>query len=229
MACVAVCGAQYETCVSRVPLFQHLDEEQQRQVAELIEHRNYRAGAVIFHVDEAIQDLMILRRGQVKLLRYTADGEERLVDLLMAGDFYGGEQFLEESPAEETGVALGDCEFCYLNKGALASLILREPEIGLKLIQYYSSLASRYRSRQEILMTKDALQRLVLFLLSRQRQTSSLCLDLSQEEIAQAVNLTQETVNRKLAELKRGGLIRIQGQRKLEICDLEKLRSLRPN
>lgn len=222
----AGCDGEHDFgCVARVPLFCQLTPAQLLKVSSLIKQKSYGSGSLIFTADQQLQDLLIVRQGRVKIVRYNEEGNERLLDILHCGDFYGGEQLFQDRPAGENGIAATDCTICYLNTNELAELIVREPEIGLKIIQYYSGLAARYRIMQEIIVTKDALKRLAMFLSERYR-IGERAISLSQEEIAQSINLTQETVNRKIAELKRIGALRTDGQRKIRILDIDKLRGI---
>ena len=213
-------------CVANIPLFRDLDAKQLTLIARILRHRRYKPGEFLFMEQEPLDDLLMIREGRVKIVRYVADGEERLIDVLSFGDFYGGDQLFGQSYARESGLAMDACYVCSLNTHELARLILQEPEIGLKFIQYYSESASRYRVQKEILSIRDSFQRLASFLVETSRRRGTSCVDLTQEEIGRALVLTQETVNRKLARLKRCGYIRVNGQRSLELLNPEGLRAI---
>ncbi|NMB15470.1 MAG: winged helix-turn-helix domain-containing protein, partial [Gallicola sp.] len=75
------------------------------------------------------------------------------------------------------------------------------------------------RDTLKIVGTKDALQRIILFLLDRNRRLGSPEIKMTQEEIGNAIHLTKETVNRKLSELQKRGWIDIYGKKKIRILD----------
>lgn len=211
--------------MAHVPLFKQLTKPQIAMVSQLIRAKTVQAGQFVFMEEEPLEHLIVLRSGKIKLIRYADGGEERILDVLAEGDFYTGEPLFYRGVARETAVAMVDCQFCTIPTRELAQLILKEPEIGLKMIQYYSELTSRYRAMHEILATKDALKRVVLFLLERSKRVSSSRISLSQEEIAHSINLTQETVNRKLSELKKAGMIAIAGHRSIRIRNATNLQA----
>lgn len=51
---------------------------------------NYPAGGAIYHEGEPAEALFLVAPGRVKLLQYSASGEEVLLDLLGQSDLFGG-------------------------------------------------------------------------------------------------------------------------------------------
>jgi CRP/FNR family transcriptional regulator len=77
-----------------------------------------------------------------------------------------------------------------------------------------------------MLSTKDVSKRLCMYLHQRSQRSASLDLMLSQEDIGNAIHLTKETVNRKLAILQEQDVIRIVGKKKITIVDPAMLKEL---
>lgn len=68
-------------CVSIVPLFNHLTEEEQNQVESLILHRHFRKGETVWQPGEDPL-LIIVAEGSMKVYMLSGSGREQLLRLL---------------------------------------------------------------------------------------------------------------------------------------------------
>ncbi len=211
-------------CVGRVPVFKTLNPAQMEKLHKIISRKVFKDKEIIFHEGEPLKQLMVVRSGKVKLVKYNENGEEILTDILGHGDFYGGDTMFSDAKKTETGIAMGSCGICYINTSDLKELIYKEPDIGVKLLTYYCEIANSQRVTKEILAIKNAKTRVSQFLLEMSRRHETSDLDLSQEDIANSISLTQETVSRKISQLKKEGLIKTSGHKKITILDKEALK-----
>ncbi|HKL57003.1 MAG TPA: Crp/Fnr family transcriptional regulator [Sphaerochaeta sp.] len=213
-------------CLTRVPIFQNLDTGQIARVQRLIRQRTLTSGEVLFRQGDSSDRLIIIRTGTLKLVRYGSDGQQFLLETLFAGDFYGGDQLFSESHYRETGVAGTPLGICTIASSDIRSLMLSDPHIGLSVMTYLNGKLEQYRLKVEMLATRSVEKRLAMFLLERVSRTSSDAILLSQEEIGAAINLTKETVNRKLSQMQDNGLVSVVGKKRILLLDrlaLEKL------
>lgn len=208
-------------CVGNVPMFSMLDAHSLNQISQLVRRRDVEAKGTLFSAGDPIQGIYIVRSGSLKLVRYDVQGEERILDILRAGDFYGGNSLFHQSIAPETAIALGKTGICFLPEEGLRDVLMRNPAIGLKIIQYYSAAHERDRSLLEILSIRDVMQRVCHFLLWQ--GDGGTALSLTQEEIARMIGTAPETLNRKLSELKREGIISMEGHRRIRIAQRHRL------
>lgn len=211
-------------CLHNVPIFRHLDEQQVQRVRSLIRQRELERGAVLFREQEACDRLYIVRSGAIKLVRYSSDGDEHLIDTLLPGDFYGGDSLFATGHVQERAIALQQSGICMINGKDLMRLMQDDSSIALKIITYLNTKLEQYRSQLEMLSTKDAKQRLCMYLVQCVNRSMSTVLQLSQQDIGSATHLTKETVNRKLSELRDEEVVRIEGKKKLVVLDLETLK-----
>jgi CRP-like cAMP-binding protein len=214
------CADGTSPCLHNVPIFSHLEPQQIHQVQQLIIQHQLSEGQVLFREGDACQSLFIVRSGALKLVRYGSDGKEYLLDTLFPGDFYGSDQLLGLGEVRESGIAEQEVGICTIRGEDLKKLMLQQPEIGVKMMLYLNSKLEQYRLQLEILSTKDVEKRICMYLAERARKTSSLSLSLTQEDIGNAIHLTKETVNRKLAILQEEGIVEVSGKKKITILDL---------
>lgn len=225
ISCTA-CKNGSAPCLHTVPLFQNLDSEQIRAVQRLIIQKEHAASEVLFREGDAFSSLYLIRFGSLKLVRYGSEGNEYVIDTLFAGDFYGGDHLFAHSTARETGIAVQETGTCMIRFSDLQRLMIRDPQIALKVMSYLSTKLDQYRLSVEILSTKDVVKRLAMYLYERYHRTGQTTLTLSQQDIGNAIHLTQETVNRKLSLLQQKNLVSVEGKRTIVIKDLEQLKML---
>lgn len=210
---------EHQTCVKNVPIFRNLKDKEVQKISNLIEQKSYDRQDVVFHEGDPVDRMLIFRRGRVKLIRYGEDGREYLLDILLPGDIYGGDQLFSQSKYTETGIALDDVGICTIKSDSLKEEIVKNPQISFDIMEYLNDKMTDYRDTLKIVGTKDALQRIILFLLDRERRLQSVEIRMTQEEIGNAIHLTKETVNRKLSELQKRGWIEIHGKKNIKIID----------
>ncbi len=219
----AGCCCGVDSCVRRVNIFSMLPESKLQEVASLVRHREYEQKETLFSLGEAIAGIYIIRHGSVKLQRQDAEGHERIVNILRVGDFYGGDSLFFNSHSQETAIALEPTGICFIGEDDLRGLLARDPEIALKIIQYYSARHVRDMNMLEILSTGDIMRRVSRFLMWQSQNVPQGRISLSQEEMAAMLGITPETLNRKLAILKKEGVIRIVGHRGIDIVKPQRL------
>ncbi|MDD3423272.1 MULTISPECIES: Crp/Fnr family transcriptional regulator [Sphaerochaeta] len=225
MHCSA-CSDGTSPCLHNVPIFQHLDPSEIGRVQRLILQRELEADEVLFREGDASENLYIVRSGSLKLVRYSVDGKELLLDTLFPGDFYGSDGLFAPGTVQESAIAEQGSGICMIQGEKLKQLMLADPSISLKVMTYLNTKLEQYRQQLEMLCTKDVTKRICMYLHQRAVRSANLELFLSQEDIGNATHLTKETVNRKLAVLQEQQIIRITGKKKITIADLAKLKEL---
>lgn len=125
-----------DVCVRHVPAFMKLTEGEIQAIADLVEHRDYLNQELVFREGDAMDQLIILRAGKVKLLRYGQSGEEIVLDILTPGDIQGGEDLFSDNRHKESAQAMGRVGICQIPYGRIKELIMKQPAIGIKIMEY---------------------------------------------------------------------------------------------
>lgn len=219
--CDRHCEARH--CVYRVPIFSHLDHAEMQKISELIKRKTYPPKTTIFYEGESVGGLYIMRYGSLKLVRYSPQGNEVIVDILRPGDFYGGDYIFNDAATREEAITLEETGVCFIREDDLLEMIRKNPDIAVKIIQVLSEMHSEDRNLISILGEKDALKRLGLFLLMETEKNPELALYLTREDIAKRISLTLETVSRKISQLRREGFVETTGYGKIKLVNREKL------
>lgn len=217
MGCVD-CG-HHGSCIRNFPLFITLSPQEIEQISTLISHATYPRKSIILSENDSLDRLLIVQSGKLKAIRYGIDGEEIVVDILSSGDLYGSGSLLSPSVSSETLVAMDDSMVCHIQSCDIRDLIMAKPQIGLKLIEVLNITVNHQKLMLEIISLKDTDKKLAMFLLEHSRRLKTPDITMTQEDIANSVRLTKETVNRKLKDFREKGLIALPGHKHLHILD----------
>ncbi len=213
----------------QAPLFSGLDDEAAEALgASMVESRLGR-GEVLFREGDGGDRLYVVTEGKVKLGRTSADGRENLLAILGPGQMFGELSLFDPGPRTATATAVTDTSVLGLGHDDLQTWLTGRPEVAAQLL---GALAQRLRRTNEAmadLVFSDVPGRVAKALLDLSRrfgvQTDEglrVTHDLTQEELAQLVGASRETVNKALADFAARGFLRLEGRAVL-ILDLERL------
>jgi CRP-like cAMP-binding protein len=215
--------------VRRAPLFAGLDDEAAASLLSRMERVDLSRGEVLFSEGDPGDRLYVITVGKVKLGRASGDGRENLLAVLGPGEMFGELSLFDPGPRTATATAVSDVQLVGLGNAELQTGLRSNPEVGKHLLQ---ALAQRLRRTNESLadlVFSDVPGRVAKALLDLSRrfgkQTEQGVLvahDLTQEELAQLVGASRETVNKALADFAGRGWIRLEA-RAVILMDVERL------
>ena len=216
--------------LSKAPLFETLDEEGAAALRSSITEVRLGRGQTLFSEGDEGDRLYVMLSGKVKLTRKSADGRENLLAVLGPGEMLGELSLFDPGPRTASAVAVTDAVLAGLGHDDLRPFIMRQPEVAVHLLK---ALATRLRRTNDVvadLVFTDVPGRVakaLLDLAERFGKQSEDGLhvhhDLTQEELAQFVGASRETVNKALAEFALRGWLRIEAKA-VVLLDVERLR-----
>ncbi|BBH17686.1 transcriptional regulator [Nocardioides baekrokdamisoli] len=210
-------------------LFGALDDDAASALAESLSEVKIRRGDVLFHEGDSGDELFIVLDGKVKLGRTSVDGRENLLAILGPGQMFGELSLFDPGPRSATVTAITDCTFASLSHDELLKWLEARPVVASGLL---AQLAGRLRKANDVvsdLVFADVPGRVakaLLDLADRFGRTADdgvhVHHDLTQEELAQLVGASRETVNKALADFASRGWVRLE-PRSVVILDIERL------
>lgn len=213
---------EHHLCTGRVPIFSDLTPHEQVEIVRLIQHLVFDKGQTIYREGDRSDQLLIVSSGAIRLFKYTVDGKEQNLDILLPGDFTGELDLLGDATYDNSAVAQERTVLCVISQGKIKELILKNPVIGIKIMQAMNQKLSSLKSLVQSLATNEGMPRLAHLLLelkAKNQGQERLQLNLSREDIASFTGLTRETISRKLSQLQDEGIIRLGKGREIEILD----------
>jgi CRP-like cAMP-binding protein len=215
--------------LERVPFVAALGASDREALAAEAKRRRFKRDEVVFDKDDPGESLFIIDEGSVRIYLPSLQGADLTLALLGPGDFFGDMALLDGRPRSASAAALQETETVALDRADFIAVIRSRPEAAMAVL---AAVARRLRETNEMagdLAFLDVGGRLAKKLLElaaahgvERPEGILLHLRLTQEELANMVGVTRESVNRSLALLRREGVISGQGRR-FVIRDVEAL------
>lgn len=215
--------------VLSAPLFAAIEPEVARVLLDSLPVVELRRGAVLFHEGEPGDRLYVIGSGKVKLGRRSPDGRENLLAVLGPGEMFGELSLFDPGPRTATATAVADARLHEMLQPNLIAWIQEHPAIAADLLR---AIAHRLRRTNETLgdlVFSDVPGRVAKALLDLAGRFGQhvdeglrVAHDLTQEELAQLVGASRETVNKALADFSARGWIRRDG-RAVVLLDVDRL------
>ena len=211
------------------PLFAALDPEAQDALRRRMDDIKLGRGETLFSEGDPGDRLYVVTTGKVKLGRTAADGRENLLAVMGPGEMFGELSLFDPGPRTATATAVTATTLSALGHDDLDPLLSQRPEVASRLL---AALARRLRRTNEAmadLVFSDVPGRVAKALLDLAQRFGvetadglRVTHDLTQEELAQLVGASRETVNKALSEFAHRGWLRIEG-RSVLLLDPERL------
>ncbi len=222
------CNNNHKSCVSLVPIFNHLEDNQMEEIVETIKPGKYKKGEIIYSAGNRSDSLYIVNKGRIRIFRLSESGKEQLVRILQVGDFTGELALFSDTTHESYAQAMEDTEVCMINRSDLQDFLLRYPSISLKILSEFSSRLEKAEKQTTSVSTEKVETRIARFISEIVGNTKSMefTLPMSKKDLASYLGTTPETISRKLAEFEDVGYIKQKTARRILVLDLDKLRLL---
>ncbi|HHU91438.1 MAG TPA: Crp/Fnr family transcriptional regulator [Clostridiaceae bacterium] len=219
------CNTHHKSCVSIVPIFNHLEDQQMDEIVQTIKPGKYKKGEIIYRAGDESDSLYIVNKGRIRIFRLSESGKEQLVRILTTGDFTGELALFSESTHESYAQAMEDTEVCMINRRDLQDFLIRYPSISLKILSEFSRRLEKSEVQTTRVSTEKVETRIAQYLAECVENNKSMefLLPMSKKDLASYLGTTPETISRKLAELEDAGYIAQKTSRKIVVLDLDGL------
>ena len=213
------------------PLFAALDDEAAVALRASMAEVAVDKGSTIFAEGEPGNRMYVVLDGKVKLGVTSSDGRENLLGVQGPGEMFGELSLFDPGPRTATATALTDCVIIGLGHTDLRAWLTGRPEVALALLQALAQRLRRTEDAMADLVFSDVPGRVAKALLElggkfgeeiATKDGVQVTHDLTQEELAQLVGASRETVNKALADFASRGWIRLES-RSVVLLDTERL------
>ncbi len=188
--------------------------------------KKYKIGDIIQAENEPQTFLGTILTGTVKMERITEAGEGQILGILFPTDFVGR---AHSEVCSYQAVALEDVEICCAQQDDFKELFTKYPHLESSLFSQTLKMLDKSREWLVVLGKKRAFERvacLIALYYKRLGNRRSFYIHLSREAMADFLGLTFETVSRQLSQLKKAGIIKIEGHNEYTILNSEELLKL---
>ena len=180
-------------------------------ITDVVKQVHYLAGENLFTKGEKSSCLYAVTDGLVKIINHSPDGREQIVGLSSPTALLTGLQTLEEEEHQYSAVAATNVSACRLRHRALLTSVKSGSEIAVRLISAINAQLAHSRALMRVLGQRCAAAKIASFIKlvfpEPQHGNERYTLPFSRLEIADMLGLSEETVCRQMAKMKRRGIL----------------------
>jgi CRP-like cAMP-binding protein len=215
--------------LGRLPLFSSMSPDEIERIARGTRELRVSKGDILFHKGDPCQGFHLLLSGQIKLAFTSSQGNEKVVEIIPAGQTFGEAIMFMDTPYIVFAQALSDAQMLHISKTALYEELDNDPKLARKMLASMAMRLHQAMHDMEAYSLHSGKERIMSYLLRELppqepgARSGTVALSTTKGVIASRLNLTQEHFSRILHELVTDGLIVVNG-RSIEIPDLEKMR-----
>jgi CRP/FNR family transcriptional regulator, cyclic AMP receptor protein len=220
--------------IRRVPMFRDFADDEVTGIAATVTDRTYGKHDFVVREGDPGSTFFFLVRGSVSVCRIMPDGREMILAILKEGDFFGEMAMFDSSLRSASIKTLTEVEVGAIRYADFLVLLEANPRVGRSLVM---ALSDRLRAANALIAAttqQDIRARLASLLLNLSTQFGEpvdggtrISLRLTNQEMANMIATTRETVNRTLNRFWDEKLVDMRTAH-VVIVDPEKLRALVP-
>jgi len=205
--------------LKRTKLFEELDEDTLRVLAERALERRFQKDEVLFVTGEEARGLFVIVDGAVRAFRVSLDGREQVIHVERRGATIAEVPVFDDGTYPSTAAAEEETTTLFIDKRDVRHLFLEHPEISLAALKVLAGRLRRCAELVEALSLREVGQRLARFLLAEARRSGTrtetgLSINLTQtnQQIAARLGSVREVISRAFTRLQHEGLIVVEGR-----------------
>ncbi|MEP6695825.1 MAG: Crp/Fnr family transcriptional regulator [Pseudonocardiales bacterium] len=210
-----------DAVLARAGIFQGVDADAAGALMATMEYADFSRGDTVFTEGEQGDSLYIVVAGKVKMGRHAPDGRENMLAIMGPSDMFGELSIFDPGPRTATATAVTDGRVARLRQDSLRRWMHERPQIADQLLRVLARRLRRTNDTLADLIFTDVPGRVAKALLEMGQRFGSpepgggptrVTHDLTQEELAQLVGASRETVNKALADFAGRGWLRLEGK-----------------
>ncbi len=218
-----------EALLSHIALFNGLAPEELARIAQATREVNIIKGENLFHRGDPCTGFYLVVYGQIKLSFTSAQGNEKIVEIMNQGKSFGEAIMFLDKPYVVSAQALTDAMLLHVSKNAIFDELEHDYNLARKMLAGMAMRLHQLMDDVESYSLHSGKQRIIGYLLRELPESDysgtnvTLTLPSNKGAIASRLNLTQEHFSRILHELTDLGLIMVEGK-KIHIPSVTNLR-----
>ncbi|MCD8510208.1 MAG: Crp/Fnr family transcriptional regulator [Bacillus sp. (in: Bacteria)] len=214
-----------------IPFFQQLSPEDQHNLLLHGTEITARSGQTLFYEGEEAKYIYLIKEGQVRLSKMTMDNKKFILHLKQKDDIVGEFSLFNEMKASMTAEVTSFSILYRFERKVLEALFTQNGEIAVTFIKLFArnTQATQAKFSDLLLYGKTGAFYSILIRFANSygvphSEGTLIKMKLTNKELADFVGTSRETVNRMINDLKRDGILLVDGG-SIIIKDMEFLRS----
>jgi CRP/FNR family cyclic AMP-dependent transcriptional regulator len=193
--------------LERVSLFSNLKPQEIAELEAIGQERSVAKNSIVINEGDDTDCLYIVLKGKAHALRSDESGRQFIVNRFGPYDYFGEMSFFDRNTRCATVITREKCVLMILPRKAFFDFAAKHNEIYGNMIRDLLEKLRKATQQIEELAFLDVYGRLARFLIENQNSDGVIEEKLTQQELADMVGSSRETVNRIFNELVGGGFI----------------------
>jgi CRP/FNR family transcriptional regulator len=216
--------------LSLVDIFEPLSTEEIEGLTGQLSDIHLEPDEIFYTPQDRSERLFVLWKGRVRIYK-TTNGREFTLAMVDEGTVFGEMALTAQRLREAYAKAMEPSELSVMRRQDLERLILKKPEVGLRITHLLSERLRRYETRLEDITLKGVTARLaslILLLLENEGVVSGghrlkIPTHYTHEHLGTMVGANREAVTRAFGRLQNEGAVQLR-RRLIYVADVESLR-----
>ena len=190
--------------------------------------RTYKKGEYIYKEQENSNYVYLVYKGKVKGVKIDEFGKELIITVNKDDDLFGFSALFEGARNYESAIAMEKVEIMSVSKNTIQSILKNNYQLSLDIFQLINENLTEIKD-QLLQMAYGSMRRktakTIIKFAHKMRQKTTNSINISRRDLASVAGIATESLIRTLTDLKKEGVIEIEG-RNIRIIDLEKLEAI---
>ncbi|HSP47354.1 MAG TPA: Crp/Fnr family transcriptional regulator [Clostridiaceae bacterium] len=214
------------SCIANVPIFSALDDEELLEVLLTSTHKKLKKGELLYHEGDESEKLYVISRGKVKVTKFSREGREQILRILEENDFTGELSLFSAQVAKSNAEAIETTDVCVIESGKIRELMEKRSGIAMKILTELSRRLEKTETLVETLGLMDVDEKVAKSLLAMADDHDVVDLGVTKKDLAAHIQMSPETLSRRLANFEDLGVIRQETSRRIVILKREVLEGM---
>jgi len=188
--------------------------------------KSYKSGEIIYDEGNHANNIYLVKSGVIKSHKIDEFGKELITKIYKSDEFFGYTSFTENIPYLESATAMEKSEIISISKDDLKKILMKNHKITLEFIHLLTDNLIEFKE-QLLQMAYGSVKKktanTILQFTEKIPNKSVGTIKISRSDLASVAGIATESLIRTLSNLKKEGLIDIEG-RNITVIDIEKLK-----
>lgn len=202
-------------------IFQGLSNEELESFASIAKYRSYNKKSHVFLHGDPITNIYFICQGTVKIYRTDTQGKEHIVNVLNKGSMFPHQGFFRQDKYPAHAEAIDNLDLISIPLQLFEDLLLTHPEISIKIFRVLGEIIVDLQARLDEKILHTTYEQIMLLLLRLVKKHGvkleddlyRIATPFTNNELANMIGSSRETINRTLSKLKKIGYIESDKER----------------
>lgn len=206
---------QIKNLIQPFSFFKNMSDEEMDAIVDISGTRKLAKDSHIFMQDEPLSNVYFIYDGQVKIYRTDLQGKEQIVNILKEGDLFPHLGFFRKTNYPANALVTEDVTLIYIPIHLFEQFLFTHPQAAMKVIRLLGDKIFDLQNRLEEKILHNTYEQIILLLIRLAKshgklidhERTVLLSSLTNQELANMIGSSRETISRTLSQLKKKYLI----------------------